>query len=204
MWCMFLQKHSSSLSLMSSHKTSIFTSLLQLTLCPPSFSPFLFNNDQSFLSFAFLPPPSFPVWLPYSTYCLISSLQRPQLKPAHAHTHTHTHLVKEIQSPPLLHDGLGLAPTVTACDCNLRLTWWGYMAFPGYLHNAQGERWRKPSEKKRGGWGGSEERKREARWKDIAGNRVGLDRQQCLLNIWVKCSYWKSGEGWQQTFYDGV
>lgn len=31
------------------------------------------------------------------------------------------------------------------------------------------------------------EREREAGWKDIAGNRVGLDRQQCWLNVWGKC-----------------
>lgn len=50
----------------------------------------------------------------------------------HACTHTcaqtiHTYLVREPQTPPLLHDGLGLAPTVTVCDCDLHLTCWGYM-----------------------------------------------------------------------------
>lgn len=82
-------------------------------------------------------------------------------KPCCTNTVTHTHhalTFSQSSTVPssLLYDGLGLAPTVTVCDCDLRLTCWGYMASPGYLHNAQGERWREPSENKREGWWGGE------------------------------------------------
>lgn len=123
------------------------------TLLFPLYSP---NSDQSFLSLPFPfhphPPPmsDSPTQLIVLQACYGDLSSMPLRKHTHI-THTRSHLVREPQSPPLLRDGLGLALTVTVCDCNLRLTCWGYMASPGYLHNAQGERWRKPSENKRGG-----------------------------------------------------
>lgn len=127
------------------------------------FSLFPSNSDQSFPPLPFLilsyPPPM------SNSLVLLTVLQACC---GHLHstaqTHTHisypqAHLVTDSESPPLLHDGLGLVLTVTVCDCDLRLTCWGYMASLGYLHNAQGERWGKPSENKRGGWGWGEDRR---------------------------------------------
>lgn len=116
--------------------------------------------------------------LPYGPACLPP--------PPPSHTHTHRPSEERPRHPsPVANDGLGLAPPVTVCDCNLRLTCWGYMASSGYLHNAQGEReregerWRKPSENKRGGsesWVRTEE---GAGVKNKGADRVGRDWQRC-------------------------
>lgn len=121
--------------------------LVFLTSALSSPSPSL--QQWSKFPVSILPPP------PHLTYCLTN-------------THTHTHTAPS----PLLHDGLGLAPAVTVCDCNLRLTCWGYMASSGYLHNARGGG---VSENKGGGWDRWKRERERERGRPAAGRDRGVD-----------------------------
>lgn len=170
LWCVLhLLSPPSSLS---PRITFIFPSLLQLTLCPSTSSPSFPPTRSKFSPLPpLLPCPTPPLHL-LSYRLATDTSAKPRCTNTHHHTHTHARI--ENHSPlPLLHDGLGLAATVTVCDCDLRLTCWGYMASPGYLHNAQGERWRKPSENKRGG--GGWERERE-----------GWMKRYCWEQSWIR------------------